>query len=82
MQVHEECYVENNRLYLFILMFRDLSKNQFNGAFSTGCYFDLNNLFLSNNKFTSIKFANFTGKWAPTQSRKQAIVYMPSLLNL
>lgn len=72
-----ETFGPNNNLKLL-----DLSKNQFHGAFSTGCYFDLNNLFLSNNKFTSIKFANFTGKWAPTQSRKQAIVYMPSLLNL
>jgi hypothetical protein len=58
-------------------MYRQLSNNHFNGAFSTGPYLNPSDLYLSNNNFTNIKFANFTG---PTESRMGLeTVYMPNL---
>jgi hypothetical protein len=65
---------------IYLWTFRDLSSNCLSGAFSTGPYFNPGSLYLSNNDFASVKFANFTG---PAEYRmEQGTVYMPLLVEL
>ncbi|KAG0605854.1 hypothetical protein M758_9G093400 [Ceratodon purpureus] len=56
-----------------------LNNNNFSGSFSTGPSLNLYTLDLSNNAFTNIKFANYTGDYSFI--RLNSTVYMPSLNN-
>ncbi|KAG0606155.1 hypothetical protein M758_9G118500 [Ceratodon purpureus] len=61
------------------LVYLYLNNNNFSGTFSTGPYFNPMALVLSNNAFTNIKFANYTGN--ASFDRWSSTIYMPALYN-
>ncbi|KAG0557614.1 hypothetical protein KC19_11G144000 [Ceratodon purpureus] len=61
------------------LSYLNLNNNNFSGSFSSGPSFNPFSLYLSNNAFTVLKFANYTEDYGITTPRLNSILYMPTL---